>query len=229
VEWLICLIATCVISLLTAGGILIMFDRGKFAWAAAAICLLYFAAPSAGKDLFFTDVDLQLKAKAGEKLVLVASYEDPSALVEVYQDRNGIKSLVTNRRRQESSDENRLVRSQRIEGYIPLLLHPNPKSFVSIGLGTGATVAAVTGFGLEHVTLVELSSSIVKAARNHFTAINNNLFSSSEIIINGGRHFLKRSKQRFDIIFSDVVHPHGAGAGTRKADTVGKSFAHTFG
>jgi spermidine synthase len=79
--------------------------------------------------------------------------------------------------------------------------NPRPKVLV-IGVGGGSDVITAMRFGASHVTGVELDPMTVDLVRDHLSPINGNFFKRPEVdlIAAEGRHFVKKSRDRFDVI-----------------------------
>jgi spermidine synthase len=104
---------------------------------------------------------------------------------------------------------------QRTLGHLPMLLHKNPKKALVVGLGTGMTVGAVSVHPeLEELTLAEIEPSVVGAART-FGKYNNYVLDNPKlrIVFNDGRNFLMTTKEKFDVITADPIHPWTQGSG----------------
>lgn len=100
-------------------------------------------------------------------------------------------------------------------GHLPMLLHKNPKRVLVVGLGTGMTLGATSIHpGVEELTLAEIESNVVGAART-FARYNNNVLDDPQlrIVFNDGRNFLMTTKKRFDVITADPIHPWTQGSG----------------
>ena len=100
-------------------------------------------------------------------------------------------------------------------GAMPVMLHPNPKTALVVGLGGGATAGAVARFpGLE-VDVVELSGAVVEGAA-FFSHINFGLLERPSVTlrVDDGRNFLMTTRKKYDIITADIILPRHAGAGT---------------
>ena len=54
------------------------------------------------------------------------------------------------------------MRTQLLSGYLPMLLHADPKSALVIGQGSGITLGAVEQFPVKNVDLVEISSAVIE-------------------------------------------------------------------
>ena len=99
-------------------------------------------------------------------------------------------------------------------GAMPVMLHPNPKTALVVGLGGGATAGAVARFpGLE-VDVVELSGAVVEGAAL-FSHINFGLLERPGVTlrVDDGRNFLMTTRKKYDIITADIILPRHAGAG----------------
>ena len=109
------------------------------------------------------------------------------------------------------------MRLQCLLGHIPQLLHPNPKSVLIIGLGTGVTAGSfVVDPRIEHITICELEPAVRDAAETFFSDVNHNVLADprTQLIYDDARHFLATTRQRFDIIASDPIHPGFRGTAT---------------
>jgi spermidine synthase len=98
-------------------------------------------------------------------------------------------------------------------GALPVLLHPNPRTALVVGLGGGATPGAIARFGLD-VDVVELSAAVVEGAR-FFEDINFGLLTRPNVHlrVDDGRNYLLTTKKKYDIITADIILPRNAGAG----------------
>jgi spermidine synthase len=100
-------------------------------------------------------------------------------------------------------------------GHLPMLLHKNPRKILVIGLGTGMTLGAVSVHpNLEELTLVEIEPSVIGAART-FEKFNNYVLDNPklQIVFNDGRNFLTTTKNKYDVITADPIHPWTQGSG----------------
>lgn len=114
-----------------------------------------------------------------------------------------------------ASNELEEMRLQRLLGHIPQLLHPNPKSVLIIGLGTGVTAGSfVVDPRIEHITICELEPRVRDAAEEFFSDVNHDVLADprTRLVYDDARHFLATTRQRFDIIAADPIHPWVRGA-----------------
>jgi spermidine synthase len=80
-------------------------------------------------------------------------------------------------------------------------------------MGTGITAGAALFHPLERVTVCELIPEVAAAARKYFSAYSNGLFSDprARIVLTDARNYLLGTRQRFDVIISDLFVPWHAG------------------
>jgi spermidine synthase len=105
--------------------------------------------------------------------------------------------------------------TERRQGLLPLLLHPNPRRVAFIGLATGISASAGPALGVEQTTVVELVPEVAIAARKHFATWNAKLLERSDVslVIDDGRRFIAANNERFDVIVSDLFVPWNPGTG----------------
>ncbi len=98
---------------------------------------------------------------------------------------------------------------------LPLVMHPDPKTFLEVGLGSGITLGTATRFPLERIDCVELVDSVLRA--NPFFAPDNRDVSGGghenlRIVRGDARVFLAGHPDRYDVIVANTVHPWSVGA-----------------
>lgn len=104
---------------------------------------------------------------------------------------------------------------ERRMGEIPLLLHPEPRRALFLGVGTGATLSAVRHHpSLEHVDAVELVPAVLDML-HHFRDINDAVEDDRRVHLHAAdaRRFLAASREPYDVIVADLFHPGQDGAG----------------
>jgi spermidine synthase len=126
----------------------------------------------------------------------------------------GEQSFLTNGRAEASS----YLQAQQCQftlGHLPMLLHKNPKRVLVVGLGSGMTLGATSLHPtVERLILAELEPKVVGVAKtfenyNHHVLENPKL----KVVFNDGRNFLMTTKEKFDVITADPIHPWFRGAG----------------
>ena len=98
--------------------------------------------------------------------------------------------------------------TQLMSGHLPMLLHPGAKQALVIGLGSGVTAGAITGYPFERLDVVEIEPSVVEAAR-FFGAYNANVLDNAAVHVSiaDGRNFLLTTPRRYDVIVSEPSNP----------------------
>jgi len=162
-------------------------------------------AASAALSLLLTSLSLRfVQIPPGGEIVW---YRDGiMAAVSVVKTRDGDNYLAVNNIFRLGGTAS--MRSDYREADIPLLLHPNPRHALFLGLGTGATISAAAdhpGLVTEGVELVpEIVDSFAlfaKAAPN--IGRNPNL----RIHIADARRYVQATQERYDVVVADVYHP----------------------
>jgi spermidine synthase len=105
--------------------------------------------------------------------------------------------------------------NERRQGLLPLLLHPDPHHVVFVGVATGISASAGPALGVQKTTVIELVPEVATAARVHFAPWNANLLERADVhlVLDDGRRFLAASRDRFDVIVSDLFVPWNPGTG----------------
>ncbi len=104
---------------------------------------------------------------------------------------------------------------ERRMGDIPLLLHPEPRRALFLGVGTGATLSAVRNHPeLEHVDAIELLPAVIDQL-HHFRDINAAVAEDERVHLHAAdaRRFVAASRDQYDVIVADLFHPGHDGAG----------------
>ena len=117
----------------------------------------------------------------------------------------------------EASDLDVDMRLERMLGHVPALMHPNPKSILIVGVGAGVTAGALSIHPeVERIVVCEIEPMVPASARLYFGEENHHVFDDPrvELIFDDARHFLQTTRETFDIITSDPIHPWVRGAAT---------------
>lgn len=114
----------------------------------------------------------------------------------------------------QASDKPHEVRIHQQIGHLPMLLHPEPKDALVIGLGGGVTAGAVSQHSGVKVDVIELSETVARGAR-WFSHVNNNILNqpNARLHIGDGRNYLLLTDKKYDVITADIIRPFHAGAG----------------
>lgn len=100
------------------------------------------------------------------------------------------------------------LRVNRQLGYIPYLLHQEPKSALVIGFGMGATACSLVQPDMERVDVAEICSGVIKAA-HVFAPWNRNVILHPKVHLydDDGRSIVFMTNRKYDIITSNAIHP----------------------
>jgi spermidine synthase len=110
----------------------------------------------------------------------------------------------------EASTDPNDMRLQRMLGHLPALLHPRPRSVLIVGCGAGVTAGCfVVHPELERIVICEIEPLVPKEIAPLFKAENHDVVNDPrvEIVYDDARHYMLTSKESFDIISSDPIHP----------------------
>lgn len=106
------------------------------------------------------------------------------------------------------------IRSDYREAHIPLLLHPNPRRALFLGLGTGATLSAAGDHPGLAADGVELVPEVVESfPRFEKSAPNLGHNPDLHIHVADARRFVRAGGDRYDVIVADLYHPSVDGSG----------------
>jgi spermidine synthase len=143
---------------------------------------------------------------AGDKYPYVR--EGAASTVGVHIGPNGYSNFHVSGRVEATNNPNDL-RTERLIGHLSGLLHPHPESVLVVGLGAGITAGALTLYPeVKRIVICEIEPGVVGAAslfsRENYGALTN---PKVEIVFDDARHFLATTREKFDIITSDPIHP----------------------
>src|SRR5437870_4349247 len=106
--------------------------------------------------------------------------------------------------------------TQQMVGHLPLLVHPDPRDVLVIGLGTGVTAGAVARHGIRRLDVVEIEPAVVEAAGQFFGETNGHVLLDprTRTLVADGRNFLFTTPDRYDVIISEPSNPWISGLAT---------------
>jgi spermidine synthase len=135
------------------------------------------------------------------------------AAVSVVRDRAGENHLQVNNHFRMGGTVS--IRSDHRQAHIPLLLHPDPKRALFLGLGTGATLSAAGDHSHLVADGVELVPEVVESFPQFERAAprlgrDPNL----RIYVADARRFVRAGAERYDVVVADLYHPSLDGSGT---------------
>lgn len=186
--------------ILAAGYLLLLSGRlSPRHWAGVAVAVALLAGLP-------WDLHLQ-RVPPGAKLAVVREGAGDTVAVIEYADKQ--RALRANNRFTMGGTAS--ANAERRHGHIPLLLHPNPKKALFLGVGTGISFASLDAHpGLE-ADGVELVPEIVDL-HDEF-APHNEFGSDLKVRVADARRYVRASKTKYDVIIADLFHPARDGAG----------------
>lgn len=140
--------------------------------------------------------------------------EGVDATVSAIKVKGGHQAFITNGR-VEASDHREGVQCQYTLGHLPMLLARNPKKVFVLGTGSGMTLGATSVHpGVERIVLAEIEPKVLGVART-FSKYNHDVLENPKlkIVFDDGRNFLLTTREKFDVITADPIHPWFSGAG----------------
>jgi spermidine synthase len=145
-----------------------------------------------------------------ERLLWVA--EGVQTTVSVVQRRTGERVLYLNGTHQAGDAPGTAFTHHRI-GALPMMIHPDPRRVLVVGLGGGATAGAAARFPGAQVDVIELSSDVVRAAP-FFGAVNFDLLTRPNVHmrVDDARNFLLTTRRKYDVVMADLIIPIHAGS-----------------
>jgi spermidine synthase len=96
-------------------------------------------------------------------------------------------------------------------GHLPMALHPAPRRVAVVGLGTGITATAAAAHGPEVLDVFELEPAVREAAEA-FRGVGGGLPPTATFHGGDGRDGLLRSRERYDVVTTDPIHPAVSGS-----------------
>jgi spermidine synthase len=151
------------------------------------------------------DLHLQVPPPGGR---IVTMREGPSDTVTTVVQSDGHRILRINQRFTMGGTASALA--ERRHGHLPLLLHPEPRRALFLGVGTGISFAALDthpGLVAEGIELVPEVAEVLPEFAPH-NAHSDRL----TVRVADARRFVRASTQRYDVVIADLFHPARDGA-----------------
>jgi spermidine synthase len=102
------------------------------------------------------------------------------------------------------------MRLQRLLGHLAALAHPKPESVLVVACGAGVTAGTfVLHPEIQRIVICEIEPLVPQYVAPMFEHENHAVVKDprTEIVCDDGRHFVRTTKERFDIITSDPIDP----------------------
>ncbi len=152
---------------------------------------------------------------SGSPLILYVG-EGMSASVAVSELDNGVRNFHVSGK-VEASTETQDMRLQRMLGNLPALIHPHPRSVLVVGFGAGVTAGSFVPYpDIQRVVICEIEPLIPRHVAQYFARENFGVLADPrvQLVIDDARHYVRTTRETFDIITSDPIHPWVKGAAT---------------
>jgi spermidine synthase len=110
----------------------------------------------------------------------------------------------------EASSLDKDMRLQRMLGHLPALLHPRPRSVLIVGCGAGITAGSfVLHPSVTRIVICDIEPLIPRVVATHFRHENHDVLRDPrvEVVHDDARHFIATTRETFDLITSDPIHP----------------------
>ncbi|MCJ7580371.1 MAG: fused MFS/spermidine synthase [Candidatus Aminicenantes bacterium] len=174
--------------------------------AAAFVGLLVWTVPDVPWELIAYGRYLPMKSGSGQALYVG---EGMNASVAVTETKGGTKNFHISGR-VEASSSSQDMRMQRMLGHIPALLHSKPRSVLVVGCGAGVTAGSFVLYPeVERIVICEIEKLIPQVVAKFFGPQNYFVLDDPrvEVIYDDARHYILTSKEKFDVITTDPIHP----------------------
>jgi spermidine synthase len=142
--------------------------------------------------------------------------EGMNSSVAVSEKSNGVRNFHVSGKI-EASSEPQDMRLERMLGHIPALLHSGPRSVLVVGCGAGITAGTFVLYPeVERIVICEIEPLIPPIAADYFGPENYNVLDDPrvEVVYDDARHYILTTKETFDLITSDPIHPWVKGSAT---------------
>jgi spermidine synthase len=110
----------------------------------------------------------------------------------------------------EASTEPQDMRLQRLLGHFSALMHDHPKNVLVVGFGAGVTAGAISIHPtVERMVICEMEPLIPKIVSKYFSEANYSVAENRKvsIVYDDARHYVLTTREKFDVITSDPIHP----------------------
>jgi spermidine synthase len=135
--------------------------------------------------------------------------EGMNGTVTVSKIYNGARNFHSAGKIQASNDP-RDMRLQRMLGHLSALAHPNPQSVLVVACGAGVTAGTFTQHPeTKRIVICDIEPLVPKHVAPLFAEENFNVVKDprTQVISDDGRHFIRTTKEKFDVITSDPIDP----------------------
>ena len=107
------------------------------------------------------------------------------------------------------------MRLQRMLGHLPALLDRDPQSVLVVGFGAGVTAGSFVNYPeLKRLVICEIEPLIPRVMGEYFKRENHDVLHDprTQMVYDDARSYVLTTREKFDIITSDPIHPWVKGA-----------------
>lgn len=204
-------VALCFAGLALVTTAVLRAPRRQVAWVTGLALLAGLVLPrwdlaklTAGTNVYFSG------AQPADRILML--HEDVQGGVTSVAEANGVRTLYTNGKFQGNTGWE--MNAQRYFAHYPTLFAPRLEHALVIGLGTGTTTGTMIAYPWRSIEVVEISQSIVNAARDFFGDVNHHALDDPRVrlVVADGRNHLMLTEQRYDLITIELSSIWFAGA-----------------
>jgi spermidine synthase len=188
---------------------------GVLLLAAAAVAVVLLAIGVSGVPSMLIAYGRRITTSANRSKILYAGEGMNASIAISRWDDGAVQFHVSGK--VEASTEPYDMRLQRMLGHMPALLHANPRSVLVVGFGAGVTAGSfVLHPEVRRIVICEMEPMIPPVATRFFGRENNNVLNDPrvEMVYDDARHYVLTTREKFDIITSDPIHPWVKGSAT---------------
>jgi spermidine synthase len=175
--------------------------------------LLAWSVPQVPWELVAYGRYLPTKVGLGTKLYMGEGLNTSVAVTELG---TGVRNFHVSGKVEASTDKHDM-RLQRMLAHLPALLHKQPRSVLVVGCGAGVTAGSfLVHPGVQRIVICEIEPLIPKVVAQYFGEENYDVLHDPrvQVVYDDARHYILTTRNKFDIITSDPIHPWVKGAAT---------------
>jgi len=194
-----------------AGFMWLLFARssktaGRFGFLATA-GLLTVIALKMPSDLF--DAVVKSNPMLPKQLELLAVEEGVSTTVSLYRDPQEDTLYLYTSGQRVAGDTYFWRSDQKMLGHFGILLNSRAKKVLSVGFGSGESMACMAFHGLERAACVEIAPEVVNLSLRFFKHINlgDKLNDEIDMIYMDAKNYIHLTDDKYDAIVNDSIHP----------------------
>jgi spermidine synthase len=156
-----------------------------------------------------TEQDVPSTAGNVSDIYCLYAREGMSVSAAVTQSTLGVRSFHGAGKVQASNDP-RDMRLQRMLGHIPALVQGHPESVLVVACGAGVTAGSfVPHPTVKRIVICDIEPIVPRFVAPYFKKENYDVVNDprTEVVCDDGRHFVRTTQEKFDVITSDPIDP----------------------